>query len=468
MLQQIIRTLFSKQTLYEQFHGPRFWARVWNTLALVMAFRIFADIPLLNVDDERMQQLLAGNPLLGLVNLLAGGDVLTHFSLVAAGIFPYLMARLLVSGVTWVLPPLRTLRREGSSGAAKLEQQTKLWSIPLAFLFAVGAGEYFAHQPGLFHGSAQWFTAGTFFTSLWIVCLVTLGSVLSTWITHLITRIGVGAGEQVVLVVGASITLANQISSTVRTAPSAAQAIKTLGWGAVVAAALVYLSYCLLNAQRRLPYQDSKRAERASRLSSSDWKFIPLPVLVGGNLPISGAVGLLVALQFTQTFLASHFGGMLGAVGRHLGAWLAPQDPWFWIAMAALVALLTYLFNFSILWQSKRDERYTFAEQLKRDGIYFPGIRPGQATEVYLAGIIARITPLGALGAAFLAVGVPYMIFRLTQLNCLTAVLSLIIIVKAIQDLSDQISVVDLDRLYGRLMKSRRGRIRQAVDGNTD
>jgi preprotein translocase subunit SecY len=454
MLRELIKTLFSKETLYEQMHGPRFWPRVWNTLALVILFRVLADIPLLNVDDDRMQQLLASNPLLGLLNLLAGGDVLTHFSLVAAGIFPYLMARLVVYGVSWLLPPLRSLRRQGSSGATQLEQQSKLWSIPLAFLFAVGAGEYFAHQPGLFHGTAHWFSAGTFFSSLWIVCLVTFGSALSTWVTHLISRFGVGSGEQIVLVVGASITLANQIDTTVRAAPSLRETLQTLGWGAAAAAILVYLSYCVMNAQRRLRYETGKRADLPNRFTSAaNAQFVPLPVLAGGILPISGAVGLLVAMQFTQIFLASHFHGVLGTAGIRLGVWLAPQDPWLWITLATLVALLTYLFNFSILWRSKRDERYTFAEDMRRRGEFFPGIRPGQATENYLSEIIAHVTPLGALAAASLAVGAPYLIFRLTGLNCLTAVLSLMIVVRAIDDLRDQISVVDLDRMYAKFTK---------------
>jgi len=123
------------------------------------------------VNEERLHHLLADNPLLGTVDLFAGGEVMTRFSMVAAGIFPYLLALLLVQFAAALVPRLHELQREGEGCQTRLEFISKVLTIPLAFIFAWVLSQYLSQQTGLLPGHIHWFTAESFFPSLWIVCL---------------------------------------------------------------------------------------------------------------------------------------------------------------------------------------------------------------------------------------------------------------------------------------------------------
>jgi preprotein translocase subunit SecY len=141
-----------EQTTREQFTFRR---RVVETLFLLLLFRAMALVPLLHVNEEKLHHLLAHNPLIGAVNLFAGGEVLEHFSLAAAGILPYLVALALVEWASWFVPSLRELRARGEHGKKRLELYGKMLTIPLAFLFAWLLSQYLAQQVGLFPGKIR-------------------------------------------------------------------------------------------------------------------------------------------------------------------------------------------------------------------------------------------------------------------------------------------------------------------------
>jgi preprotein translocase subunit SecY len=153
--------LLGKNWLDDGIDGPTLRRRIIYTVLLVLLFRVLADIPVLNVDEERLNRLLADNPLTGVVDLFAGGEVLTHFSVVGAGIFPYLLALVLVNGATWLVPALRELRRRGEEGKKRLELYATLLTIPLAFVFAWSISHYLARQTGLFPSGIHWFTSAS-------------------------------------------------------------------------------------------------------------------------------------------------------------------------------------------------------------------------------------------------------------------------------------------------------------------
>jgi len=451
LLRALYRNLFAESTFYEDQHAPDRRHRVLNTILLLLAFRILADIPVLNVDEERLHQLLADNPLLGLVDLLAGGEVLAHFSIVAAGIFPYLAALMIVYGATWVVPYLREQRKRGRQGEKKIEKVAKWLSVPLAFAFAYALSHYLSQQTGLFPGHIRWFTWATFFPSLWIVCLVTLGSVLSAGIANWITRKGVGAGENMVLLVGSTLVLAKQIGDMVREAPDLTHTIERLAIVVAGVAVLVALSYWLVTAERRITVEYPKRQVGSRRAPPSR---LPLLLTRGGVIPVTAATGLLLLLRFAQTFVESHLWG-----ASVLGAWLTPASGWYWALLAGLIVLFTYIVNFSAIQPGLLDEDVSVAEDMRNSGAYIPGLRPGKPTERFLNQTVARLSLVGGLGMAFLAAGIPYVILRLTQHDILITVLTLIIIVKTLEPLRAEFEAEGIMESYDGAFKT--GRVRR-------
>ena len=457
LLRALFRNLFAESTPYEDERGPDRRHRVLNTVLLLLAFRVLAELPALNVDEERLQHLLADNPFLGLVDLFAGGEVLTHFSWVAAGILPYLLGLGLAHGATWVVPSLRQLRDQGKQGEKKIKRIATILSVLLAFILAYAISHFLARQTGLFPGNIHWFTWATFFPSMRVVCLVTLGSVLSTGIINWITRKGVGPGENIVLLAATSLTLAKRISDIVRDAPDLSNAIQRFAIVVVGAAVFAVLAFWLVKAQRTLTvFYPKRRLDSRSGGGSLVTGPMPLPLISGGYIPVSAAIGLLTLLRFVPAFLESHFEGMLEGFGKMLAAGLAPESDWFWAALACLIVLFTYVRNFAVIWPGWSKEDISAAERMKKNGTSFSGVRPGDATEKYLSRIVARNSLIGSLAMALLAAGLPYLIFRLAQQDVLVAVLSLIVLVKTVDRVWDEYKAYGMPESYDGLLKKRR------------
>lgn len=429
--------------------------RFLYTLLLLLLFRILAAIPILNVDEERISHLLAQNPLIGTIDLFAGGEVISHFSLVAAGIFPYLLALMLVQVISLVPSRLREMQREGEKGKKRLELITKVLTIPIAFLFAWILSHYLSQQVGLFPGQIRWFTAASFWPSLRIVCLVTLGSLISTGVSDLITRKGIGSGAEVVLVGGSGLVFVKQVTGVIREAPNKVVAWQWLGWIILGSLIVVVLSIYVMSAMRKIPVQYAKRVVGRS-LFSSNQSHLPLLLNYGRVFPVSAAIGVLALLQLSQSSFQAHAHHWIRTLGLTLTGWATPASGWYWIALAGLIVFFTYIYNFSVLWQ--RDE--PISESLKKAGAFIPGLRPGQQTEEYLSRVVTDISLPGGLGLALLAAGLPYAILRLTHQNLIVTILSLIVVVTSVQGLRDQVCAYRYAGSYdGLLHPSRRKRL---------
>ena len=260
--------------------------RFVNTLLLLLGFRILTAIPALNVDEERLRHLLAANPLIGTVDLFAGGETLNHFSIVAAGIFPYLVALILVQVAAAMSPRLREMQRN-ESGKKRLELISHLVTIPTAFLFAWALSHYLSQQVGLFPEQIHWFTVASFWPSLQIVCLVTFGSLLSNFLSHLITRKGIGSGTNVILLGGSSLVFLKQIVHVIQAAPSRLVAFERIGWILIGGALIVVFSIYMMSTQRRIPIVFAKREVNPGtrRLVPSAQPHLPFLLNFGRILP---------------------------------------------------------------------------------------------------------------------------------------------------------------------------------------
>jgi preprotein translocase subunit SecY len=430
-----------------QFGRPRLKLsrRLVNTLLLLFAFRILAAVPVLQVDEERLNHLLAANPLIGTIDLFAGGETLTHFSVVAAGIFPYFVAVILVQVAAAISQRLREMQRN-EKGKKRLELLTRIVTIPVAFLFAWSLSRYLSQQVGLFPKQIHWFTAASFWPSLWIVSLVTLGSLISTAVSDLITRKGIGQGSNVVLLGGSSLVFLKQMVHVVRDAPSRLVAAERFGSILVGAMIVLLFTIYIMSAQRRIPivFAAQPVGPRIKRLSPSFQPHIPFLLNYGRVLPVSAATGLLALLQLSQNFFESRAHSWFGVVGLFLTGWINSNSGWYWLALGTLIVALTYLYNFSALWQTED----SVADTLKKQGAYIPGVRPGQSTEEYIERVLRSISLPGGLGLALLAAGLPYAVLLLTHQNLSVTILALVVVVITVQSLLNEVTAYHAAESY--------------------
>lgn len=438
---------------------PELRRRFFVTLGLLLGFRLLAQIPVFNVEQERLNELLAKNSLLGLVDLFAGGDVLNQFSIVATGILPYLTALLLIHILAWLVPPLRDLKKLNPKGRERIEFYAKLATVPLAFAFAWGLSRYLAQQTGLFPDGVNLFTAATFMPTLYVLLLMTAGSMVSAGLVGWISEWGIGSGASVILLTGSSLGFINQIRAVIHESGSTALLTRHLTVIAIAGIVVIVFGILLMRTTRRVPIEIPHSPQpQKSRLYQriSERIYLPLPLVVGGIVPVSAAVGLLTLIQFTANLLETYVGAPIAGFVRALNICSSPENGGYWLSLAGLTLIFTYLYNFSLLWQPFGKESPSIAESLRRQSHspFIKGVRPGRDTQVYLEQIMRRITLPSAVALAALAVGLPWLVQRLFDHNVLVIVLSLIVFVKTLDEVKDRMDVEVSNRSYDGLLRS--------------
>jgi preprotein translocase subunit SecY len=388
------------------------------------AFHILQRLPGIDVSPEQVQEALAANPLLALISLFTGGDLLQTFSLAATGVFPYLMALALVSLILSLRPQLREAL-EARGGESARERLELLLTVLLAFLFAYGLATLLSRPVGLVPAGLSWFTASRFLESLRLVALLTLGGVLSAAIARLITTWGIYRGEGVILLVGTSLRLLGQ-AGTLQRPPAAV--LQQPGMVAVVGAgalALAGLSWLLATRSTSVPIVggSSKGSGAGGRSAGATTPSIPFLYNATGIQPLAGALGLLSLLSAFAGALRSLAEAMPAGSGRSVATGMAalldgagPGRGPYWIGLALLVALFTWAGNLALLWDPPVGQGPLW-DQLKRQGLFIPGVRPGHQTQRYLERRMQAISQWGAGGMVLLGAGLPWLVWTLTAVN---------------------------------------------------
>lgn len=451
-----MRTFF-KPGLVAYVKIPELRKRFLITLGFLLSFRLLAQIPVFNVGQDQLNELLANNPLLGLIDLFAGGEVLTNFSVVAAGILPYLTALLLTNAAAWLIPPLRALRKSDKKGRERIEFHAKILTIPLAFAFAWGISHYIALETGLFPDGLRLFTADTFFPTSRVVLFITTGSILSAWMVDQISEHGIGAGSSVVLLTASSQKIVNQIRAVVDSSENAATLAQHLAMIAIGGTIIIIFGILLTKTVRRVPIIIPRVTQPTTRTFRPKVHHdMPLKLIVGGILPVSAATGILALIQFTANLLETYAGPSVGGVVQILHACTSPEFEGYWLMLAVLVIFFTYVYNFSKLWRPFGNESLSIAETLRRQGSFIEGIRPGRNTEAYLEQVMGRITFPSAIALAGVVVGLPCLVHSIFDSNILVTVLSLIVLVQTLDEVRNKIEVEVLIRSYDILVERRR------------
>jgi preprotein translocase subunit SecY len=367
------------ESLLNAFRAPDIRRRILYVLAILIVFRFLAHVPVPGVDTTQLKEFFAGNAIFGVLDLLSGGG-LSSFSIVALGVNPYINASIIMQLMTGVIPSLQALSREGEYGRNKINQYTRYLSVPMALLQAYGFLALLNSQQILSSG----FDLSNPVTWTQIATL-TAGSIALMWLGELITEKGIGNGISFIIFAGivsrAPTTIAGFLQS-----PNIALIIGFAILAIFSVAVIIYIQ----EGQRRIPIQYASRV-RGRRMYQGGQTFLPLRVNQAGVIPIIFAISILLFPNQIASYFTSSEVPVVASIASGIVSFFNPQS----IIYVSLYFLLTVGFTyFYTAFTFKPDET---AEQLRKNGGFIPGIRPGRPTADYLARVVTRITVAGAL-----------------------------------------------------------------------
>ncbi len=354
---------------------PELRRRLLFTAVVLAAYRLGSWMPAPGVDSAQIQNFFngRGGSLLGLLNLFSG-SALSRFSIFALGIMPYVTASIILQLMTVVIPQLEQLQKEGEAGTAKINQYTRYLTVMLAAAQATGYA-YLFHQQGALPANPG--------RLVLIVVTLTAGTVLLMYMGELITKRGVGNGISLLIFASILTSAPQGINAWLNGSPIEKLFFPLVAIGVVVAVVFVQ------EGQRRIPIQYAKRMV-GRRQTAGGSTYMPLRVNMAGVIPVIFAAALLALPQTigsfapnTQTFINQYF---------------SPLSWSYLLVEAALIIVFTYFYT------AVQFNPVDQADNLRKNGGYIPGIRPGPPTAQYLDRVLTRLTLPGSLFLAVVAV----------------------------------------------------------------
>ena len=396
--------------------------RIWFTLGALIVFRLGTYIPIPGIDPEQFArnfQNQAGG-VLGMFNMFSGGAV-ERMAVFALNIMPYISASIIVQLLTSVVPSLEALKKEGESGRKVINQYTRYLTVVLALVQSWGIA--FGLQ-----GSNAVINPGPFFILSTVVTL-TGGTLFLMWIGEQITSRGIGNGSSLIIFAGIVAHLPASIFGALELTRTGALSPAILLGAAVAAVALIYFIVFMERAQRRLLINYPKR-QVGNRMYEGQSSFLPLKLNTSGVIPPIFASSLLLLPTTVASFSANQ--GSTGILGT-LTAYLGHGRPLYMVAYAGLIIFFTFFYT-AIVFNPQET-----ADNLKKQGGFIPGIRPGERTAAFIDKVLTRITVIGAAYLTFVCL-VPEIVASYTSAALGFGGTSLLIVVSVTMDTVAQIA----------------------------
>lgn len=372
--------------IINSFKTPEIRRKIYFTAFIFLVFRVFAHIPIPAVDLVRLKSLFAGNQFLSLLDVFSGGT-LVNFSVMALGLNPYINSSIIFQLLSIVFPKLEEMQKEGEAGRERLNQYTRLLTVPLAALQSFGMYALLRNQ-GIISSLSV-------LSLLSLVVTMTAGTMLLIWFGDLITEKGVGNGISLLIfggIVGRLPISALQARSTI-TAEMFTNFAIFLIMGVLVVAAIVVVN----EAARNVQVAYAKRI-RGKALYGGTSTHIPLRLNQAGVIPIIFAVSLVLLPSLLSTFLGQVPNHAVAGFFQRLSAIFSPKGVVYNSVYFLLVVGFTYFYT-AITFNPQK-----IATEIQKQGGFIPGIRPGKSTADFLNYILTRITFAGAIFLGIIAI----------------------------------------------------------------
>ncbi len=407
--------------------------KILYTLMMLLVYRIGSFIPVPGVDSSFIKNLIDQGGLLGFFDIMSGG-AFGNFTIFALSVTPYINSSIIMQLLTVAIPKLERLSKEGEDGRKKIARYTRYFTVVLAFLQAFGITFGLARSAGALLQSNAW-------TYIIVSLTLTAGTAFLMWLGEQITDKGIGNGISLII-----------FTSIISRAPISVVKL----WNLAFRAKAIHPAYLLLmlvfmvaliagviyidQGERRIPVQYSKRVV-GRKMYGGQSTHIPMKVNSSGVLPIIFAVSILAVPQTIAQFMSQDSGFVLW-----VQKWFTQDKPIYAVLYALLIVFFTYFYT-----------QITFnpvdiADNLKQYGGFVQGIRPGKPTSDYLMRISNRLTLVGAIYLALVAI-LPIALTAITKVPMSFGGTAILILVGVALETTKELEAQMLMRHYKGFLK---------------
>ncbi len=386
-----------KEKITSLFRDPELRRKTLFTLFIFMVFRLFAFLPVPVIDLAKLRVLFSQNQFLSLLDIFSGGTLI-NFSVMALGLNPYINASIIFQLLTAIIPKFEQLAKEGEYGRAKINQYTRLLTLPLTIVQSVGIFVLLKNQHIISNLTPIEFTSFIF--------TLVAGTFILMWFGELISEFGLGNGISLLIFVGIVGRLPVVLGRTINIVNQEV-IINILVF--IVLAVFVIASIVFVNeAIRKIPIYYAKRI-RGNRIYQGASNYLPLKLNQAGVIPIIFAVSFVLFPQLVGNFLQYSKNAAIAGIAKFLVVAFNPSGFFYNFFYFILVIGFTYFYTIVVFNPQK------IADEVQKNGGFIPGIRPGLATKQYLEKILYRITSVGAVFLGIIAI-LPAIISKITGL----------------------------------------------------
>lgn len=422
------------------FSNPDIIKRLAFTFLILLVFKLGTYIPVPLIDTNSIKQVLKGNDFLTILNTFSGGG-LSSFSVLALGISPYITSSIIVQMLGMIIPSMKEWQEMGEQGKTKSNRITRYITIAVAMIQALALLFSLGSRPeNILANSALAFGA-TWFLYIYMAIVITAGSAFTMWLADIITKHGIGNGSSMIICAGIVSSIPNMFStlysSYLGSAFSGANLAKYITVVVLYVAMIVAVVY-FEAAKRKIPVQYANR-------QSNENSDIPVKLNSAGVIPVIFA-STLMSIPLTIV-------GMLGytTTSSNVAYWLdqvfSSSKP---IGMALYIIMI---FFFSYFYSFLTIDPEKIGDNLSKQNAFIPGYKPGEDTKRQIAKVLFRVTTIGAIGLAILAL-VPIIVSMIFGLGSTVTVggTSLLIIVGVAIETFNQIEAESENDSYSKLI----------------
>lgn len=419
------RSTVNWKTIFQSFKNRDMQKRILIVLGIIVAYRLLSHIPVPLAEPTQLRDVIDsvvnGTDFGGFLNLLSGG-ALASFSIVLVGLSPFITASIITQLLTKAIPKLEELHKDGESGRRKINQWTRMISVPLAIIQSI-AFIYILQQTVLDPNSTTVIETGAI---EWIVAVtaMTAGSVLLMWLGELMTEQGIGNGISLLIFAGIISVLPSTLATLGNSLVDTSNGVLSVfGWFtipvnpltfwitvslAAVSLAVLYVLVKVNEAQRVITINYAKRVQGNSSYGGIK-SILPVKLIAAGVIPVIFAVAFLSLPAFIGQVLKATGNEAYSDLANNLILWFQAPNPGAFTgttleafiypaAYFLLVILFTYFYTGIVFNASE------IAENLQKQGGFIEGVRPGKSTEEYLSRTVNRLILFGSLMLGIIAI----------------------------------------------------------------